>query len=148
MLRNFLHRIAGLFSRARPARAVLGSHGERLAEKHLKGKGFSVLGRNLRTSQGEVDLLCLDPDRTTVVIVEVKTRALKAEDATLFLPPEASITARKRRTLLRLANGLARANGWTHRPLRIDVVAVEWLEGREPTVRHHAGAVCAFRRTA
>lgn len=134
-------KLAVLLAPQRSTRAALGAHGERLAEKHLKSKGFSVLGRNLRTDVGEVDLLCLDPDRRTVVVVEVKTRSLAEGEAELFLPPEASITARKRRTLQKLLHTLAAANGWTDRPMRIDVVAIEWPQGSEPKVRHHAGAV-------
>lgn len=138
---GILSKLADLFAPRRSTRAALGARGERLAEKHLKSMGFSVLGRNLRTDAGEVDLLCLDPDRHTVVVVEVKTRTVAEGEAAPFLPPEASITARKRRTLLKLARGLSRANGWDDRPLRIDVVAVEWPQGDEPSVRHHPGAV-------
>ncbi len=68
-MRALIDRLVSFFSRPRSARAALGARGERLAEKHLKSKGFAVLGRNLRTEAGEVDLLCVDPDRVTVVIV-------------------------------------------------------------------------------
>lgn len=147
LVMGLVAKLADLFSRRPSRRAALGARGERLAAKHLKAKGFTVIGRNLRTDAGEVDILCLDPDRHTVVVVEVKTRTLREGEESPFLPPEASVTAQKRRTLIRLAHDLACANGWTGRPIRIDVVAVEWPEGREPTVRHHPGAVNRSRVT-
>ena len=120
----------------------LGRIGERAAEKHLRGLGFSVLGRNLRVPMGEADLLCRDPDRETVVIVEVKTRLRRAgaPELSLLVAPEASITARKRRKLRQIANHLARANRWER--VRIDVVGVEFDDaGSAPVVRHHSGVV-------
>lgn len=94
---------------------------------------------------GEADLVCLAPDRRTVVIVEVKTR-LVHRGAGVAVPPEANITAHKQSKLARIARHLARCNGWQERPVRIDVVAVEWpVEGvwwpRLPPMRHHEGVL-------
>jgi Predicted endonuclease distantly related to archaeal Holliday junction resolvase len=131
--------------RTDPAEATtgeLGRLGERAAERHLRGLGFAVLGRNLRVPMGEADLLCRDPDRRTVVIVEVKTRLRRADapELSLTIAPEASITARKRRKLRQIARHLQRANRWEK--VRIDVVGVEFDDaGGDPVIRHHAGAV-------
>jgi len=38
----------------------LGRRGERLAAQHLRGLGFSMLGQNVRTRHGEIDLICFD----------------------------------------------------------------------------------------
>jgi Holliday junction resolvase-like predicted endonuclease len=87
------------------------------------------------------------PDRTTVVVVEVKTR-LRGTSVSAkgnMMAPEASVHARKRRTLAAVARSLASANGWVDRPVRIDVVAIEWPEQGRPTVRHHIGAVPGVR---
>lgn len=94
---------------------------------------------------GEADLVCLAPDRTTVVIVEVKTRLLKPDEFDA-VPPEANITFHKRATLAKIARHLIRTNGWQERPVRIDVVAVEWpIAGvrwfRLPPMRHHEGVL-------
>jgi putative endonuclease len=129
-------------------RDPLGEAGERVAARHLKRAGYRVLGRNLRVPMGEADLLAIAPDGETVVLVEVKARRVGGpEDAAASAggfvapPPEASITAHKRGKLVEILRHLARANGWTKRPLRIDAVAVEWPPTGEPVVRHHAGAV-------
>lgn len=124
----------------------LGRRGERHAAKLLKRAGYRVLGRNVRVRVGEADLVCLDPDGSTVVIVEVKTRWPQGagSEQGASIAPEASVHVAKRRKLLAVARSLVRSNGWEGRPVRIDVVAVEWLgEGREPVVRHHVDAVVA-----
>jgi len=110
-----------------------------------------VLARNLRTPIGEADIVCLAPDRRTVVIIEVKSRLRRPQpidardiSARRASAPAAeySITARKRRKLLHLAQDIARRRRWTDRPLRIDVVAVEWSDPRaRPEIRHHPCAV-------
>jgi putative endonuclease len=117
----------------------LGRAGERHAASLLKRAGYRVLGRNVRVRSGEADLVCEAPDGETIVIVEVKTRrpgqAASAQGASIA--PEASVHAWKRKKLLEVSRELARANGWTGRPVRIDVVAVEWGEDRRPPVVRH-----------
>lgn len=51
---------------------LLGRYGERLAEKALRDRGWSIVARNARTRYGEIDLVC--HDGTAFVFVEVKTR--------------------------------------------------------------------------
>jgi putative endonuclease len=132
---------------ARPVslRDPLGPIGERMAARLLRRSGYRVLKRNVRIKGGEADLVCLAPDRRTIVIVEVKTRRRGASGSILSetVAPEASVHAHKRANLARIARVLAKINGWSDRPLRIDVVAVEWpAAGRSrPVVRHWVDAV-------
>lgn len=122
------------------ARDPLGPAGERAAAKFLRRAGYRILGRNLRVPMGEADLLCLAPDRRTIVLVEVKTRRVNSSaDHPASPPPEASVHAAKRRKLTAILNHLAAANNWRSRPLRIDVVAVEWPDRGPPVLRHHTG---------
>jgi putative endonuclease len=126
----------------------LGRAGERHAAKLLKRAGYRILGRNVRVRNGEADLVCEAPDGDTIVVVEVKTRRPGAAESVqgAAVPPEASVHSAKRRKLLAVAETLVRANGWRGRPVRIDVVAVEWLEGHHPpAVRHYVDAVTAGR---
>lgn len=121
----------------------LGRLGEREAERLLRSQAYRVLARNAVCRVGEADLVCEAPDGRTIVIVEVKTR--RPGRGRSGLRPETAVGARKRRKLLAVARYLARANGWEGRPLRIDVVAVEWPAGphARPSARHHVGAVTA-----
>lgn len=119
---------------------ALGRAGERAAARLLRRSGYTILGRNVRLRIGEADLVCLAPDRRTIVVVEVKARFREPGDPGA-IPPEANIHARKRRTLLSVARTLARLNGWHDRPVRIDVVAVDWPTKGRPVLRHHVAAV-------
>jgi len=121
-------------------RDPLGPRGERIAMKHLRAKGHRKVGANVRLPAGEIDLLTIAPDGRTVVVVEVKAKRI-AGDERGAPPPEASVHERKRAKLRLLAQQAARARGWTDRPLRIDVVAVDVPERGRPAVRHYENAV-------
>ena len=114
--------------------AALGRRGERLAARHLKRQGYRILGRNLRSRLGEIDLAALAPDGRTLVIVEVKAGRGRGPR------PEVHVNGRKQRKLVALAVDLVRRHGLTDRPVRFDIVAVDWPHGQPPTVRHHIGA--------
>lgn len=142
-----------------------GARGEREAARHLKGLGYRVLARNARLpSRGagsggrrwgergdgrggvraEADLVCVDPDGSTVVIVEVKSRALgegeRGGSGRASLDPERRVDREKLSRLRAMARALRRANRWGDRPVRIDVVAVELDgRGRAAEIRHHRG---------
>ncbi len=49
--------------------------------------------------------------------------------------------AAKSRKLVLVAQSVIKQNGWTDRPVRIDVVAVTWGERGGPSVRHSVSAV-------
>ena len=138
--------LARLLTRGRPEAPVdggrdpIGPAGERVAAKCLRRGGYRVIARNVRTGSGEVDLICLAPDKRTIVFVEVKTRRVR-DGGVAAHRPEASVGAKKREKLRRVAREVARKRGWTDRPLRIDVVAVEWPERGRPVVRHTERAV-------
>jgi Holliday junction resolvase-like predicted endonuclease len=93
---------------------------------------------------GEADLVAeAPPDGRTIVVVEVKSRVIRTDGPARDVAPERSITAHKRRKLISIAKYLAKANSWNERPIRIDVVAVEFRDGKVCDVRHHVGAVVA-----
>lgn len=119
--------------------AALGRAGEKLAARHLRKRGCRVVARNLKSTIGELDLVALAPDRRTLVLVEVKTRAFRSGFPAP--PPEASITVRKRRKLTLLAQQLARTKRWQGRPVRIDVIAIDWPECGKPVIRHYENAI-------
>jgi putative endonuclease len=140
-LGGLLARLRAALGLARPsARDPLGPLGERIALRHLKAKGYRLLGRNLRVPMGEADLLLTAPDRKTIVLVEVKTRSVRPGERP-FAAPEAAVHKAKRRKLASIMRHLARANRWHDRPLRIDVVAIEHDGSDTPVIRHWENAV-------
>lgn len=51
----------------------MGRFGEEIALRYLRGKGYSLIGRNFHIFGGEVDLICKKND--IIVFVEVKLRS-------------------------------------------------------------------------
>ena len=82
---------------------ILGTEGERIAERYLKKKGFTILERNYRCPIGELDLIVLD--RRVVVFVEVKTRS----DGRFGSPLE-SVHRHKQKRMIKAAQA-SRASG-------------------------------------
>lgn len=78
------------------ARQALGRYGEDMAARHLEAAGFTVLARNWRCREGEVDIVARDGD--VLVVCEVKTR----RDVGFGTPLEA-VTPAKAARLRRLA---------------------------------------------
>lgn len=112
----------------------LGDKGERLAARWLRRRGYRILHRKYRVVDDEADLIVLDPDGSTIVIVEVKTRSNQQQ------PPEEGIGRTKQFRLARLAARLARQRSFRDRPIRFDAVAVVWPEHGKPQVRHLVAA--------
>ncbi len=110
-------------------RHELGRAGERLAERHLRRLGYTILARHYNTPVGELDLVMRDRD--TLVFVEVKTRGDRK-----FAEPEDAITREKRRRLTRTAQWYLAHTGWAERPCRFDVVTIILPPDGEPEIRH------------
>jgi putative endonuclease len=68
-------------------RRALGRLGEELAATHLQKLGFSIVARNVRARQGEIDLVAADAH--TLLFVEIKCRRARARHP----PPDATLEA-------------------------------------------------------
>ena len=108
--------------------------GEDVAAAFLNAAGYRVLERNAVTPRGEADIVARTPDDATLVVVEVKARRVGDNARSDSMPPEAALTSEKRKRLRGIATHLSRANGCV---TRVDLIAVEFRDGTEPTVRHH-----------
>jgi putative endonuclease len=112
----------------------VGRQGERLASRWLRRHGYRILQRNVKIGDDEADLVALDPDSRTIVVVEVKTRSNDQ------IAPEQSVTRIKQFRLNRLASALQKSNEYRDRPIRFDAIAVVIPSSGEPIVRHIPGA--------
>ena len=114
----------------------LGREGERLAASYLTARGYTIVERNWRCREGEIDIICRDED-DTIVLVEVKSR--QAKGAERFIMPELSVTQEKQHKLARLALWYLMENT-AARSVRFDVIAVSITGTSSARIRHLVGA--------
>lgn len=72
----------------------IGKNYETKAVQYLETKGYRILERNFQVRQGEIDIVCLSPERDCFVFVEVKYRKNSAKGH-----PYASITLAKQKQI-------------------------------------------------
>jgi putative endonuclease len=104
------------------AKDAVGQYGERVAARHLTEAGLTVVCRNWRCPDGEIDLIAVEGD--VLVFCEVKTRS-----STSFGAPAEAVGAAKAQQVRQLAlrwlaaqRRYGEARFWPE--LRFDVVSV------------------------
>ena len=75
---------------------VFGKEAEVAAEQNLRRQGYRILGRNVRFSNGELDIVAKKDD--TIVFVEVKARRTDQFGGASY-----AVTPRKQQRLIHLA---------------------------------------------
>lgn len=110
--------------------AELGRYGEDLAAAFLTDRGMTVLVRNWRCNEGELDLVLRDADGT-LVFCEVKTRA-----GTGFGSPAEAVGWAKSRKLRALASRWLAESPAHGAEVRFDVVGIVRRRGEAPQVTH------------
>ncbi|TEA78329.1 YraN family protein [Allopusillimonas ginsengisoli] len=100
-----------------------GHKGEQAARAHLETQGLTILGHNLRTRTGELDLVA--DDGGTLVFIEVRLR-----QSSQFGGAAASVTLEKQARLVRAAHAwlptlCRRYYAGRTPPCRFDVVSLE-----------------------
>jgi putative endonuclease len=110
----------------------LGRLGEDEAASYLKRHGYSILARNFRIAQGELDVVAYKDG--TVAFVEVR-----AQTEPVLIDPLATITRRKQRRVAKAAQAYIAQNRMEggDAALRFDVVTVVFdAGGRAVKVTH------------
>jgi putative endonuclease len=107
-----------------------GKLGERIAEKFLISRRFSILRKNFSTPFGEIDLIAKDGNFT--VFVEVKTRT-----SDQFGSPISAITKAKQKHILKNCQFYLRKYGLYEKPCRIDVIGINLCKRGELKILNH-----------
>jgi len=121
-------------------RGIIGAAAEDAAVEHLRASGWTILARNLRIGDDEIDIVALEPGRRpTLVVVEVRSRS-----GPRFGAAVESVDARKVARLYRAAMSLRRtghpsvALARGRRTLwRVDLITLSRAAGRSWTVETH-----------
>lgn len=112
---------------------ALGLKGEMIALAALRKKKYAVVETGYRLFRGEIDIIA--HDGTTLVFVEVKTRA-----GTEFGLPEDAVTPAKQSQIKRIARGYLAAKGLEDADCRFDVVAILFTDDGRWTLTHFEDA--------
>ena len=110
----------------------IGKWGEDTAAEYLIQKGCDVIGRNVRTPYGEIDIVAKQGEIT--IFVEVKTRTSNKMGL-----PEESITPKKREHMIACAEHYAAENEidqW-----QVDVVSIEGKPGIKSVITYFENAI-------
>lgn len=107
----------------------IGKQAEDQAADYLLALGYTVITRRFKSRHGEIDLVAIDPEGTTLVFVEVKARR------TLHQTPEQAVDWTKRQHFNQAVEDYFQKTGQPEFPARYDVIALD------PTgLRHHQDA--------
>ncbi|MEM9645682.1 MAG: YraN family protein [Planctomycetota bacterium] len=129
----------GAIDRAGP----IGFRGEQVAARMLRQKRYTIISHGETDRGGEIDLIAVDPQRTQLIFVEVKTLATTKPGH-----PAERVDENKQRRLTEAALRYLRRKGELGIPCRFDVVAVWWPSGdpRPIRVEHYEAAFEAAGR--
>ncbi len=103
------------------ARLATGKRAEDVAVQHLLASGLSVVHRNWRRPEGEIDIVA--DDRGTCVFVEVRSRTGSDQGH-----PLESVTGRKRTQIIRSARLFLDQEPTRASEYRFDVVGVVFAD--------------------
>jgi putative endonuclease len=116
------------------AKDVLGRLGEEAAARHLAGLGWTIIERNWRCPEGELDIVA--HDRAGLVVCEVKTRS-----GLVYGAPLEAVTPAKAARLRRLASRWVAMHGVPRATVRIDAIGLVSEGGGRFSIDHLKG-VC------
>lgn len=111
-----------------------GAWGESLAAGYLESNGVKIIGRNVRTPYGEIDIL--GEVDAQILFVEVKT--LKNR---LFGDPEVAVSEVKQSHMTNSALHFLQENDLMDADWRIDVIAVNAAAGQQPEIKWFKNAI-------
>jgi putative endonuclease len=114
----------------------IGNWGEKLAEEFLKVRGYQILGKNVRTSYGELDIIASCDSH--LAFVEVKARRSAA-----LGKPEIAVNGKKRLHLIQSAESyLQQHPELVDTDWQIDVIAISKYPGQiDPEILWFENAV-------
>jgi putative endonuclease len=114
-------------------RKRLGERGEDAAVAFLERAGATIVERNWRCQNGEIDIVALDGD--TLVLCEVKTRRTASKGT-----PEEAVTPAKQRRYSKLASAYVQAANIEPVEIRFDVITLLVVAEDRALLRHYRAA--------
>lgn len=105
----------------------LGRLGEKLASTYYQNLAYKLLGKNLNTPYGEIDLLLIKNNQ--IIIVEVKTRT-----STYLGLPEEAISKQKIKTIEKSWQWLENKFNYSNFLISIEICSIQ-INGKKAKLR-------------
>ena len=116
-------------SRSEGQKDQLARDGENAAEQFLTEKGYTVLHRNIRFPEGELDIVA--KSGKMLVFIEVKTRQTET-----FGQPYHFVSEQKQRRQAAIASRFLSICRLQNVPIRFDVISIVLPSGQPPKIEH------------
>ena len=116
-------------SRSEKPKDQLARAGEEAAAHYLTAKGYTILHRNIRFPEGELDFVA--QSEQTLIFIEVKTR-----ETDKFGPPFQSVSEKKQRRQIAMARRFMAICRLWKVPMRFDVISIVLPPGESPKIEH------------
>jgi putative endonuclease len=107
---------------------TLGKWGEEQAQSFLEKNGVKILGKNIHTKYGEIDLLGIN--ESVLLFIEVKTSQTRK-----FGFPEVSVNAKKMDHMNKAAQKYIQDHEGISSDWRIDVISIELNSKKESEIK-------------
>ena len=111
-----------------------GNRGEQIAADYLTDRGIKIIGRNIRTNYGEIDII--GEENEVLLFIEVKTRRSNE-----YGYPEEAVNYKKREHMENSALEYIQLNEDADTDWRIDVIAINVGKNKEVKVRWFKNAL-------
>lgn len=105
-----------------------GKRFELLAWSWLEQRGYVLIDTNFNRRVGEIDLITHNPDKSTIVFVEVRYRSTERYGGAI-----GSVDYRKQRKLAQAANSWLQRYADENTAARIDIIALKPAQQNTPT---------------
>lgn len=113
----------------------VGQFGENLACDFLQGKGYKIIGRNVKVSFQEIDIISQRGD--LIVFVEVKTRTGNS-----FGEGELAVDSYKINNLKKAMENYSYANSFDLENVRLDLIVVDIDKSvKIANIKHYFGII-------
>ncbi len=118
-----------------PDKKKIGNKGEELAADFLLKKKFKIIEKNYRFGKGEIDIVCMEPEKNNLVFVEVKSRTNLN-----FGDPIYALTKSKMGQLRKIADAYLYEKKINDIDCRFDVVTILFNGKEKPEIKHYINA--------
>jgi len=112
----------------------IGKSGEEIATQYLKReKGYTIIERNFRCKQGEIDIIAID--REEIVFIEVKTRSNQN-----YGRASEAVNQQKRKHLIKAIQYYIYKRNLEESFIRMDIVEI-YMKNKRVTINHIKQAI-------